>query len=342
MTKTGIPYLDFTCNPGGFGCSAGCPTCWARALAPRIGKNVGCPDCAAFRVHFHPERLGDFAKRKKPAVIGVQFTGELFDDARSSDEIDTILAVIEQSPQHEYVFLTQEAKRMAREIGPGQTNWWTGVTVHNQWQLECWLYYMIGCDNVWLSVEPMQAPIDLMSKACEFPTRTLAGVIIGCDNSMKGPQCSTSWVRSLVGQCSELGVPAYVKQLRDGVTGRLLTKPDDFPPDLRVRQLPWTLMKKEEDETMTEHRPRSGAGKIYAFHREATADCPAGLTISKRNSLPEGEFGVMEYHWPDLILWFVEVDEFTCDERQDVYLGMMANVDNLIQSPLKGLEADDD
>ena len=30
MNRTGIPYLDFTWNPGGFGCSAGCPGCWAR------------------------------------------------------------------------------------------------------------------------------------------------------------------------------------------------------------------------------------------------------------------------------------------------------------------------
>ena len=67
MNKTGIPYLDFGWNPGGCGCSNGCDGCWARVkVAPRVGRINDCDDCKNFRVHFHPERLGDPAKRKKP------------------------------------------------------------------------------------------------------------------------------------------------------------------------------------------------------------------------------------------------------------------------------------
>lgn len=73
MNKTGIPYLDYVVNPGGYGCSKGCDGCWARRDALRRGKAIGCKQCENFEVHFHPKRLGEPAKRKKPAVIGVQF-----------------------------------------------------------------------------------------------------------------------------------------------------------------------------------------------------------------------------------------------------------------------------
>ena len=119
MNKTGIPYLDFCWNPGGFGCtnSANCPTCWSRRQATQPGPTrPTCPDCQAFRVHFHSERLTRKLSpegRRKPAVIGVQFLGDLFDPARPIEQILSVLELMQRAPQHTYVLLTQQPARAA-------------------------------------------------------------------------------------------------------------------------------------------------------------------------------------------------------------------------------------
>jgi len=246
MSKTGIPYLDFTWNPCGFGCSAGCPTCWARRLAPRIGKNVRCAKCAAFEVHLHPERLDQPGRRKKPATIGVQFTGELFDPHRPGEEIDAVLAAARAAPQHTYVFLTQRPQIMIRHCGDWrrriEDKWFHGFTVRHEMQMAGMyqaLHRIRG--KKWISAEPLVSPLDLTAG---YTLDDLAGMVVGCDNNPKAPQPSTSWIRSIVDECRTADVPVYVKQIRNGVTGRLLTNVEEFPVDLRVRELPWPLTTK--------------------------------------------------------------------------------------------------
>lgn len=57
---------------------------------------------------------------------------------------------------------------------------------------------------------------------------------------------------------------------------------------------------------------------FYVHDRIATDDCPAGFTVSRRAELPAGDFGITEYSWGDMALWFLDADEFTADERQEV------------------------
>jgi len=56
--------------------------------------------------------------------------------------------------------------------------------------------------------------------------------------------------------------------------------------------------------------------KFFIFPRLADGDTPAGLTVSKTKKLPEGDFGIDEYEWPDAVLWFVADHKFTKNERQ--------------------------
>ncbi len=58
----------------------------------------------------------------------------------------------------------------------------------------------------------------------------------------------------------------------------------------------------------------------FWFHnRMAVDDDPAGITVS-RHGLPGGEFGLTEYCWGSVSLWFVDSDCFTADERQSALL----------------------
>ncbi len=282
MNRTGIPYLDLCWNPGGFGCSGGCPTCWAR----RMTRSPACPvcdKCRAFNVHLHPERLeGKLApaQRKKPAVVGVQFTGDLFDDERPESDICSVLSCMLQAPQHAYVLLTQNALKARHVLGDviaptlklttGQAllpdNWFVGVTIRHAPDLHLRLpRFKEIPGRLWLSLEPLASPVlalgALLAGRCG-----VEGVVIGHDNTQKSE--SLAAVRNAAQQATASGVAVYVKQIWlwhcprcentvvETLAGhrtcpicglphsqfvlRLTKDAAQFPEDLRLRQLPWT------------------------------------------------------------------------------------------------------
>lgn len=61
--------------------------------------------------------------------------------------------------------------------------------------------------------------------------------------------------------------------------------------------------------------------RYYFFDRMAFKGCPAGVTVSKNASLPEGDFAITEFTWQSAaqyaVLWFVDGDTFTASERED-------------------------
>ncbi|HUX17324.1 MAG TPA: DUF5131 family protein [Phycisphaerae bacterium] len=300
MNRTGIPYLDFAWNPFGFGCSNRCDGCWARRLAPRVGKNtcppgarlraagrqggrrVGCPDCAAFRPHFHAERLDQPARRRKPAAIGVQFTGELFDPGQPDERIREVLDAAREAGIHDYVFLTQQIERAAACMrwywGAFGGFWHLGATVRDQPEADEAVPKLLAARGPirsrWVSIEPIRGPVDLGYTFTRAYRRAggravLDGVIVGSDNR-PARRFSLAWVRQIVAACRAAKVPVFVKQLilprcdecrtvaeppaaagepcPDCRVGRLrlacVTNPAKFPPDLRIRELPWTLTTK--------------------------------------------------------------------------------------------------
>ena len=58
----------------------------------------------------------------------------------------------------------------------------------------------------------------------------------------------------------------------------------------------------------------------YFFERAATDDTEAGFTVSKKATLPNGDFKITEFAWPNMILWFIDGDAFSADERQGAYV----------------------
>jgi len=58
---------------------------------------------------------------------------------------------------------------------------------------------------------------------------------------------------------------------------------------------------------------------IWFFSRNGDSNTPSGITASKNGELPEGDFGITEYCWGPVSLWFVNSDNFTDDERQIAY-----------------------
>jgi hypothetical protein len=44
-----------------------------------------------------------------------------------------------------------------------------------------------------------------------------------------------------------------------------------------------------------------------------------GVTVTKQDWLPPGDFKITEYCWGEDVLSFLDADRFTDDERQDAY-----------------------
>ncbi len=270
MNKTGIEYLDFTWNPIAMRCtkvSPSCDNCWHLRTADRLKENKKLPmDVrAAYAGDSGPvlvtSRLNDPLHRKRPAVIGVQFMGDLFhNDVKPewiSKVIESCISANRKQHKHTWVFLTKRPENILkwREWGkyqcPQVVAWfqhmaWMGVTAENQEQLEQrWEELkQIPASVKFLSIEPMLDEIDLFkadilyggpcggggeSGPIEYDVASLINwVICGCESGSKRRETKTDWVRFLKEQCTAAGVPFFLKQMagkecKTGTGDRYLT-----------------------------------------------------------------------------------------------------------------------
>lgn len=221
MNKTAIPYLDRVWNPV-TGCSYGCLECWARPMAKRFGWS--------FEPTFHSEKLGEPAKRKKPSTIGVCFTGDLFDPLAPANAAGLVLNHASWTPHHTYVFLTKRADQYPLALSPKlnwfpKDNWYLGVTVRNQAELDAAAPHIHAMESagwkVWLSIEPMQGPVDISffeiwehspgKRDTRFGSQ-LSGVILGGQSGPGAMPLHPDWVRAVRDQCAAANVPFMFKQ----------------------------------------------------------------------------------------------------------------------------------
>lgn len=189
-------------------------------------------------VQFHPDRLNEPLKRRKPTVYGVGFFGDIGDKQVQKEWVHKILHVTEQRPEHEFVFLTKHPENFVPIIvnhwtsdGSRLKNCWFGVTVNTQadlWRAEE-LLKVSG--KRWLSIEPMWEPIDLhLSTPCdkncnEFQYAECPGtsgpcimqrrfdlVVVGGESGKDARPMHPDWVRSIRDQCQAAGVMFNLKQ----------------------------------------------------------------------------------------------------------------------------------
>lgn len=59
--------------------------------------------------------------------------------------------------------------------------------------------------------------------------------------------------------------------------------------------------------------------RVWFHDRVADGANPAGITVSRNEQLPGGDFGLTEYCWGPVSLWFVDDDGFDADSRECAY-----------------------
>ena len=116
MGRTNISWADKVWNPitGCTKVSEGCRHCYAERMARRLRGRYGYPSDQPFRPTFHPDRLSEPLRWKKPRVIFVCSMADPFHSSIVPETICQVLAVIALCARHRFVILTKRPERMRR------------------------------------------------------------------------------------------------------------------------------------------------------------------------------------------------------------------------------------
>ena len=243
MNKTKIEWTGFTWNPvtgcWGPGGTAEkpnrCVYCYAVGVAKRFyatpGDMVNCGD--PFAPTFHPDRLSQPSKVKKPSKIFVCSMADLFGDWVPSEWIKFVFDVVSTNPQHTFQFLTKSPRRLVawNPAWAALKNAWVGTTVTNQADADERLPWLLQVDALvrFVSHEPLLGAIKIRHGQGLFPTKTytrsgqfgqdlmitktpaLSWAIIGAMTGPGAVKPKPEWVQGLVDQYRAAGVPCFVK-----------------------------------------------------------------------------------------------------------------------------------
>ena len=216
-----IGWATHTVNPVTGKCPRACHYCFANRMYDRFKWNP--------EIEFHPERLDEIAKLKKPSRIFVGSTHDIFGDWIPKEWIFRIMKTIEQWPEHTYLFLTKNPLRYSRSLFPD--NCWAGVTHTGEPTGGCstngrlYSEITIGWEHqshCFLSCEP------LLGNAVEIPSKCewlIIGALTGPGVRQYRPHYD--WMMNLVRRADIWGIPIYMKNnLKDVYPHKLI---QEFP-----------------------------------------------------------------------------------------------------------------
>lgn len=182
---------------------------------------------------------------RKPCMIFVDSMSDLFHEKVPDAFIRMVFEVMETATWHTFLILTKRAERLAQwyERNPRfhmLPNVWIGVSVEDRRSGVPRIAYLqtVRAAVRFISVEPL----------CEhLGALDLAGidwVIVGGESGHRVRPMDLEWARSVMRQCKEKGIPVFVKQLgtvwskANGLGSGKGNHPEDWPEDLRVREMP--------------------------------------------------------------------------------------------------------
>jgi protein gp37 len=221
-----------------------CDHCYAAAFANRTGHHVWgktAPRRLFGAEHWHEPFKWDAAATKAGRVDSV-FCGSMCDVFEDHPDVASqrpkLWDLIRRTPSLRWLLLTKRPgnvpSMLPDDLYLDNPRVLVGATVGTAAAAR----YPVPVD--FISAEPLLEEVDI--------TRWFAGlnraprtVIIGAESSGKNPgrPCNLEWVRSLVFQANTFHAAVFVKQLH--INGRLSHDPAEWPEDLRIRELGWTV-----------------------------------------------------------------------------------------------------
>jgi protein gp37 len=243
MATTKIEWTDATWNPfrGCTKISPGCKHCYAETFAERFRGVAGHPYERGFDPRFVPEALETPIRWRKPRRIFVNSMSDLFHESFTVEQIDSVFAVMQACPQHEFQILTKRPESLARwfvgaelrvyDAGRAladKLGWchahegdsWLanvrfGVSCETQeiFEERClvmWAMHGLYGPRWFISFEPLLGPIDFHS----YRGRT-SWVIVGAESGRGARPFDLDWARSIRDVCQAYSIPFFFKQVLD-------------------------------------------------------------------------------------------------------------------------------
>jgi len=197
MNKTKIEWTDYSWNPI-TGCLHNCWYCYAKKLFTRFHRS--------FEPEFHPERLKELEKLKKPSKIFVCSVADIFAEWTNQEWTRQVLNEINKYPQHEYQLLTKQPQDI--KITYNLKNCWVGVTINHQeelWKLNS--LKILDCKFKFISFEPLLEYIFITNEVL----KDIDWIIIGKLTGSKKVQLQKEWVEQIIKQARKNDVPIFIK-----------------------------------------------------------------------------------------------------------------------------------
>ncbi len=304
MNKSKIDWCDFTWNPV-TGCRRRCEYCYAKQQAQRFAGdqriNVTDPQLhasdgqtgriytlpkpfknargkvliypAGFEPTFHEYRLGDVARKKKPASIFVCSMADLFGPWVPDEWIERIFEACKTAPWHNYMFLTKYPGRYAALANAGKLprvrecpNFWYGTTVTKAGDRAFTPGVIF---NTFLSIEPISGPLDAGLGSFGGARWIIVGAETGNRKGKIAPE--RAWIENIIEAAAITHAPVLLKDSAElrAVWGDDLIQ--DFPDDLRPMS---------EDNSVPHCKECEEATKTSQGRRGNSYSCEIGWTAA--------------------------------------------------------------
>jgi len=198
-----IGWCDYTWTPI-TGCARDCWYCYVK----RIKGYNRTPQ-------FHPDRLQEPVKLKKPAKIFICSTADIFGAWVMDTWIKQVLDIIKFCPQHQFLLLTKNPERISNfPEALHQSNLWLGVTIEQQQYLPRLktlqvLAHQYNLPRLFISFEPLFSRIDITPEQLEGIKWIIIGAYTGKDAKLLRP--NQSWVEDLGEIAMLAGIALFLK-----------------------------------------------------------------------------------------------------------------------------------
>lgn len=254
-----IEWTDHTVNLW-WGCTKvheGCDNCYAETTSARYGNDVWGNDKPRKKVN---SSFGDLAKFNKQAAklgeIQSVFIGSMMDifekpmDMIGNGGLELNVQTEEKRwvlfreiglgsyPNLRFLFLTKRPSNINKMIPESwltkaPDNVWFGASVVNQGTFDTLVPQLlkVNHENLFLSMEPQLAPIDIMPIMSRDNTTSIKWIIQGGESGPGRRPFNTNWAVSMRLQCELMEIAYFFKQI---------DKVIPVPDHLKVLQYPFT------------------------------------------------------------------------------------------------------
>jgi len=205
--KDTIGWADYSINPITGKCPNKCFYCYSNRMYDRFKWNP--------EIEFHPERLDEIAKLKKPSRIFVGSTHDLFGDWIPQVCIDNIRYHIADYAKHKHIFFFLTKNPLRYRGFQFSDSQWAGVTHTGEPTRGCstndklYSEITIGWEHqphCFLSCEP------LLGDAVEIPSKCEWIIIGAMTGHGKQYQPKLEWIVNLVVRAEKRNIPIYMKK----------------------------------------------------------------------------------------------------------------------------------